>query len=99
MLDDAPPVALLLYVPDQPRRAVYYPFALFSPEWQALRWAARTKVPVRFIDLPMVQVAITQAGASPAELEAQVTKKVEDKSAYIVKTDKPEGFVAVGIYR
>lgn len=28
-----------------------------------------------------------------------VTKKVEDKSAYIVKTDKPEGFVAVGIYR
>lgn len=28
-----------------------------------------------------------------------VSKKVEDKSAYIVKTEKPEGFVAVGIYR
>lgn len=27
------------------------------------------------------------------------TKKIEDKSAYIVKTAKPEGFVAVGIYR
>lgn len=28
-----------------------------------------------------------------------VSKKVEDKTAYIVKVNKPEGFVAVGIYR
>jgi hypothetical protein len=27
-----PPVALLLYSPDQPKQAVYYPFAIFSPE-------------------------------------------------------------------
>ena len=31
-----PPVALSVYVPDEPKRAVYYPFAIFSPEWQAL---------------------------------------------------------------
>lgn len=30
------------------------------------------------IDIPIVQVTITQAGAAPAELEAQVTKRVED---------------------
>ena len=29
-----PPVALLIYAADEPRRAVYYPFAEFSPEWQ-----------------------------------------------------------------
>jgi cytochrome c len=28
-----------------------------------------------------------------------VTKKVEDKTCYIVKIDQPEGFVAVGIFR
>lgn len=28
-----------------------------------------------------------------------VTKKVEDKTCFIVKINKPEGFVAVGIYR
>jgi cytochrome c len=28
-----------------------------------------------------------------------VTKKVEDKTSYIVKISKPEGFVGVGIYR
>jgi hydrophobe/amphiphile efflux-1 (HAE1) family protein len=30
------------------------------------------------IDIPIVQVAITQSGAAPSELESQVTKKVED---------------------
>jgi hydrophobe/amphiphile efflux-1 (HAE1) family protein len=35
------------------------------------------------IDVPIVQVRITQLGAAPAELEAQVTKKVEDAIAGI----------------
>jgi hypothetical protein len=48
-----PPVALLLYPPDEPRRAVYYPFTRFSPEWQALRWGAEHQVPVRLMDLPL----------------------------------------------
>ena len=30
------------------------------------------------IDIPIVQVAVTQSGAAPSELESQVTKKVED---------------------
>jgi len=46
-----PPVALLVYAPDEPRRAVFYPFATFSPEWQALRYALSGDVPFRFIDL------------------------------------------------
>jgi hypothetical protein len=47
-----PPVALLIYAPDDPRRAVYYPFATFSPEWQALRFGLTSGIPVRFMDLP-----------------------------------------------
>ncbi|MBN1890507.1 MAG: hypothetical protein JW850_21115 [Thermoflexales bacterium] len=46
-----PPVALLIYVPDEPRRAVYYPFAIFSPEWQALHYGLTQAIPVRFMDL------------------------------------------------
>ncbi|HST87199.1 MAG TPA: DUF5682 family protein [Ktedonobacterales bacterium] len=53
-----PPVALLLYVPDQPHRAVFYPFTTFSPEWQALQYAAAHAVPARFMDLPQaIQLA------------------------------------------
>ncbi len=33
------------------------------------------------IDIPLVQVNITQAGAAPSELETQVTKRVEDAIA------------------
>jgi hypothetical protein len=47
-----PPVAGLVYVPDEPRRATFYPLASFSPEWVALRWALRHRADVRFADLP-----------------------------------------------
>jgi hypothetical protein len=47
-----PPVALLGYAVDDPRRAAFWPFAVFSPEWQAIRWALAHDVPVRFFDLP-----------------------------------------------
>jgi hypothetical protein len=46
-----PPVALLVYAPDVPSDAWYYPFAEFSPEWQAIRWGLKAKAEVRFIDL------------------------------------------------
>jgi len=59
-----PPVALLVYPPDQPQRAVFYPFAEFSPEWQAIRYALAHNIPVRFIDLPQ---AIRLARPAPDE--------------------------------
>ncbi|MEM7643142.1 MAG: DUF5682 family protein [Pseudomonadota bacterium] len=51
--DMVPPVALLAYPKDAPDQAFFWPFAVFSPEYQAIRWAIRAGVPVRFIDLPV----------------------------------------------
>jgi hypothetical protein len=69
-----PPVALLSYCPDEPQLAVYHPFAVFSPEWQALRWAVASGVPVRFIDLPVtnglaLEKARREAGAQATGIE------------------------------
>ena len=50
--DMTPPVALLGYVNDDPSRAAFWPFAVFSPEFVALRWAARAGAAARFVDLP-----------------------------------------------
>lgn len=47
-----PPVAMLVYDPKAFSRALYYPFAEFSPEWQAMRYAAGVGVPVWPMDLP-----------------------------------------------
>ncbi|GGS65066.1 DUF5682 family protein [Streptomyces cinerochromogenes] len=47
-----PPVALLAHAVDEPGRSAFWPFAEFSPEWVAVRWAVQQGVPARFIDLP-----------------------------------------------
>lgn len=74
-----PPVALLSYCPDAPARAVYHPFAVFSPEWQALRWALAQQVPVSFIDLPLThQLALAKARE---EEQAQAQAAAEEEAA------------------
>ena len=47
-----PPVAGLVYDVKNPKQASFYPLAVFSPEWVALRWAIANDVPVQFADLP-----------------------------------------------
>lgn len=44
-----PPVALLVHGSG---RGAFYPFAVYSPEWQALQYALQRGIPVRFMDLP-----------------------------------------------
>lgn len=59
-----PPVALLVYNTDEPARSCFFPFAEYSPEWQALAFARARQVPARFIDLPQAFQLL------PAEEEA-----------------------------
>jgi len=52
-LELKPPVAILAYQADRIEQSVFYPFAEFSPEWQAIQYARKNKVHVRFMDLPL----------------------------------------------
>jgi len=65
----SPPVALLIYLPNEPKRAVYYPFAEFSPEWQAIQFGLAHNTPVRFIDLPQSHQFALDAEESKAQEE------------------------------
>lgn len=47
-----PPLAILAYSVALPVRTILYPFAVYSPEYQALLWAHQHGVPAHFIDLP-----------------------------------------------
>lgn len=79
-----PPVALLSYCPDEPQLAVYHPFAVFSPEWQALQWAVAAGVPVRFIDLPVAHglaLEKSRREALQASAEAPAESEPEDEDA------------------
>ena len=59
-----PPVALLAYAVDDSTRAAFWPFAVFSPEWQAIRYGLAAGVPVRFCDLPAAQQFASRGGRS-----------------------------------
>ncbi len=68
-----PPIAVLCYQPDDPKRSVFYPFAEFSAEWQAILFAKKNNIPVRFFDLPIAhQFAIEK------EKQEEEAKKQED---------------------
>jgi hypothetical protein len=47
-----PPIAILAHTDALPVRTVVYPLALYSPEYQVIRWAREHKAHVEFIDLP-----------------------------------------------
>ncbi|HPU32841.1 MAG TPA: DUF5682 family protein [Phycisphaerae bacterium] len=69
------PVALMIYRADEPRHAVFYPFTVFSPEWQALNYAFEHQIPARFIDLPM-----TIHLAEEAKAMEKLKKALEEKA-------------------
>lgn len=78
-----PPVAILVHGQDDPANSSFYPFAVFSPEWQAMRWALARSRPVRFIDLPSaIQLGErARLAAEAAELAAKAATEASDQPA------------------
>ena len=86
-----PPVALLAYQIDMPSKAVFYPFAEFSPEWQALTYGVYNNIPINFFDLPLVhkfafREEIIEIVDTPEEL-------LETKSAQFQQNEAEEKVV------
>lgn len=65
-----PPIAVLAYTKEAPVRTVLYPFAEYSPEYQAIQWCHKHHVACHFIDLPSETfLAIPECGVQEAEGE------------------------------
>jgi hypothetical protein len=92
-----PPVALLVYPVDAPARAVFYPFAEFSPEWQAIRFALARGIPVRFMDLPQYHRLANRPDAPAVDAEKDESPEgeapVEEHDEDIARVD-PIGALA-----
>lgn len=56
-----PPIALLCYTEELPVRTILYPFAGYSPEYLAIRWAFENGAEARFIDLPASSSVLSEA--------------------------------------
>ncbi len=81
--DVTPPVALLAYTVNLPVATVLYPFAAYSPEFQAILWAKRTGRELRLIDLPTdILLALQNLEAQPRQEEEDETRaEAEDEPA------------------
>ena len=63
-----PPIAILAYTQEAPVRSLLYPFAEYSPEYQAVQWCHEQNVPCQFIDLPSdVFLALAEEELAPAD--------------------------------
>jgi Family of unknown function (DUF5682) len=95
----APPLALLGYAADRPQTAAFWPYAVFSPEWQAMRYALRCDVEVAFCDLPAAAVlarwprgvahddddGLVQTADEPAETLRPVSLEQHDPLAVLAQ--------------
>src|SRR5262249_38365373 len=72
-----PPIAILAYTDTQPVRTLVYPFARYSPEYQAICWAHAHDVPVEFFDLP----SDVFLGLQDREIERLEQKRREAREA------------------
>ncbi|MFI5977376.1 DUF5682 family protein [Streptomyces sp. NPDC051452] len=84
-----PPVALLAHAVDEPGRSAFWPFAEFSPEWVAIRWALEHGVPARFIDLPATHTLAWEKERKEETGETEETDHTEPTPAPTKVT--PEG--------
>lgn len=65
-----PPIAILAYTKEAPVRTILYPFAEYSPEYQAILWCHENKADCQFIDLPSETfLAISERGMDNSDGE------------------------------
>ncbi len=64
------PIAILAYTKKAPVRTILYPFAEYSPEYQAIVWCKNNQVACRFMDLPSeIFLALPSGNRSEAKGE------------------------------
>ena len=92
-----PPVAVLGYRTDGITQSALWPFADYSPELVAIRWARAFGAEVRFIDLP-VGVALATMRAQPGlevhEGDGESFESSDDRSSDASSADPDPDFAA-----
>jgi hypothetical protein len=75
-----PPVALLVHGVEDMNAALFMPFAEFSPEWQAMRWALERGRAVSFCDWPAgISLALSKAKTEETESKAIASTSVVER--------------------
>ena len=75
-----PPIAILAYTDNLPVRTLVYPFARYSPEYQAICWAKEQRAKAEFFDLPSdVFLGLQEAEIERAEQRCREASEAREK--------------------
>lgn len=85
-----PPVAIMIWDKNDLTRYAYYPFTSFSPEWQAMQFAKKHDVHVRFFDLPQGISFVLPEGAIKTGKMQALTNDPFSYMASLAGYDDPE---------
>lgn len=80
-----PPIAVLAYTKEAPVRTILYPFAEYSPEYQAIQWCHKHHVACHFIDLP------SETFLAMPECDMQETEGEEGRISVYEQLDQKSG--------
>lgn len=96
--DSEPPIAILAYRTDGTPQSAMWPFARYSPEYQALLWAREHGVAARFIDWPAGVALAADAARAPAcaATVAAETGVAEGAEANAAEADEADGEAGPG---
>lgn len=89
-----PPFAILAYTDHAPVRTILYPFADYSPEYQAILWCHENKVKFRFMDLPsetFLALYEERIGLAKEQAEREEDDETADTETSDSEPDKERG--------
>lgn len=88
-----PPVAVMAYTNETPIHTILYPFAEYSPEYQAVLWAHENQREYRFIDLPSgVFLALSRAAGKEENVGEEGSVSVYRRLDELAGEDTHETF-------
>lgn len=82
-----PPVAVMVYNSEEPKESTFYPFAEYSPEWVAVRYANKNKIPVRAMDLPAAVSFVKRREANEVMTQPRGDEEAMEDPATITYRD------------
>ncbi len=83
------PAAILAYTQESPIYTLLYPFAVYSPEYQAILWAYEHNVPCRFMDLPSdVFLAIREESSQNTDTEDKAEQAARTTEQVYMQLEK-----------
>ncbi|MFZ1357448.1 MAG: DUF5682 family protein, partial [Saprospiraceae bacterium] len=80
-----PPASILLFRQGHQQNTYILPFAIFSPEWIAIKYAKENNVPVEFIDLPLGYYPVKEDTQAKSTSHSYPLKNTEEAFAYLSK--------------